>query len=101
MISSSKLTLGTLTNCEKDRNGRYLYELQSSPSEGVKAVDDDERSSYCTCLSYQLLSGNKSFDALFFREKQNILKIVDHVHQKSGQYAVHGYPHKLGLLKKL
>merc|ERR1712165_335133 len=34
----------------------------------------------------------------FFKEKETILKVVDHFTNKTGRYAISGYPNKLGLL---
>jgi chaperone BCS1 len=44
------------------------------------------------------LSDKKTFESLFFQEKERLLEIVDHFVDKSGKYAVKGYPHELGLL---
>ena len=71
-------------------NSRYLYELKQQP--GKK--DEDESRKY---KRYQL-SDEKTFESLFFKEKENILKIVDNFTNKTGKYAIKGYPNKLGLL---
>lgn len=44
------------------------------------------------------LSEEKTFNTLFFREKETLLKLVDHFASKSGKYSISGFPHKLGLL---
>jgi chaperone BCS1 len=44
------------------------------------------------------LSSEKTFDCLFFQQKRELLKIVDHFTKKTGKYAIQGYPHKFGLL---
>jgi len=46
---------------------------------------------------YQL-SDEKTFDSLFFQQKDKVVGIVDHFFNKTGKYSVKGYPHKLGLL---
>jgi chaperone BCS1 len=44
------------------------------------------------------LSDEKTFESLFFQEKEKMLKIVDNFTNKTGKYAIQGYPNKLGLL---
>lgn len=44
------------------------------------------------------LADHKTFDTLFFNDKNELLKLLGHFERKSGKYAVAGYPHKLGLL---
>jgi len=70
-------------------NSRYLYELKQPGKE-----DEDDSRKY---KRYQL-SDEKTFESLFFREKENILKIVENFTNKTGKYAIKGYPNKLGLL---
>eukprot|EP00615_Pteridomonas_danica_P006134 CAMPEP_0114336614 /NCGR_PEP_ID=MMETSP0101-20121206/5830_1 /TAXON_ID=38822 ORGANISM="Pteridomonas danica, Strain PT" /NCGR_SAMPLE_ID=MMETSP0101 /ASSEMBLY_ACC=CAM_ASM_000211 /LENGTH=713 /DNA_ID=CAMNT_0001468607 /DNA_START=133 /DNA_END=2274 /DNA_ORIENTATION=- len=70
-------------------SSRYLYEMQTS---GEK--EDGGNRHY---KRYQL-SDEKSFNSLFFDEKAKLLAMVDHFTNKTGKYAVSGYPHKLGLL---
>ena len=70
-------------------NSRYLYEMKQ-PSKD----DESDSRSY---KRYQL-SDEKTFESLFFREKQNILNIVDNFTNRTGKYAIKGYPNKLGLL---
>eukprot|EP00928_Gymnodinium_smaydae_P014898 TRINITY_DN1546_c0_g4_i1.p1 TRINITY_DN1546_c0_g4~~TRINITY_DN1546_c0_g4_i1.p1 ORF type:complete len:517 (-),score=100.38 TRINITY_DN1546_c0_g4_i1:180-1730(-) len=44
------------------------------------------------------LSDHKTFESLFFDEKESLVGILKHFTNKSGKYAIAGYPHKLGLL---
>lgn len=76
---------------ELDDDSRYLYELVTPKD---KSDDDEAGKKY---KRYQL-SDEKTFESLFFKEKETILKVVDHFTNKSGKYAIKGYPHKLGLL---
>lgn len=48
-------------------------------------------------LRYEL-SDEKTFASLFFPEKKELLYLLDHFSEKSGKFAVPGFPHKLGLL---
>ena len=72
-------------------NSRYLYELSNSKS---SEDDDDSKRKY---KRYQL-SDEKTFESLFFKEKENVLKVVNHFTKKTGKYQIKGYPNKLGLL---
>jgi DNA replication protein DnaC len=69
-------------------NSRYLYELKQPGN------DDEDSRKY---KRYQL-SDEKTFESLFFQEKEKMLKIVDNFTNKTGKYAIQGYPNKLGLL---
>ncbi|CAM9678582.1 unnamed protein product, partial [Phaeothamnion confervicola] len=44
------------------------------------------------------LSDDKDFNSLFFPGKDALLRLIEHFEEKSGKYAIPGYPHKLGLL---
>ena len=73
-------------------NSRYLYEMkQASTSEDGGASSDRKYKRY-------QLSDEKTFESMFFKEKQTILKIVDNFTNKKDKYSIKGYPNKLGLL---
>ena len=44
------------------------------------------------------LSDEKTFGTLFFPQKAQLLKLLTAFEEKSGKFAIPGYPHKLGLL---
>ena len=77
-------------------SSRYMYEVQTdtSSSSDYSGGRSNGRRQY---KRYRL-SDEKTFESLFFQEKERLLDIVDHFVEKSGKYAVKGYPHKLGLL---
>ena len=79
--------LEELSKLEDD--SRYMYELQK-----VKPEDQGGSANY---KRYKL-SDEKSFESLFFQQKEPLLKIVDNFTQKTGKYGIKGYPHKLGVL---
>jgi len=79
--------LDELRKLEDD--SRYMYELITP-----KKDSDGTNQKY---KRYQL-SDEKTFDSLFFQQKDNVVGIVDHFVNKTGKYSVKGYPHKLGLL---
>lgn len=76
---------------------RYLYMLvknaPSSNSEGEESSDASVR-----VYKRYKLSNEKTFECIFFKEKQMLLKLLDHFMNKTGRYAIKGFPHKLGLL---
>jgi len=72
-----------------DDRSRYLYEFSSTE-------DKEERAGY-NFTRYKL-SDEKTFDSLFFRQKGKLMDMVKHFTEKTGKYAIKGYPHKLGLL---
>mmetsp|Transcript_3368 Transcript_3368/g.7041 ORF Transcript_3368/g.7041 Transcript_3368/m.7041 type:complete len:387 (-) Transcript_3368:1299-2459(-) len=76
-----------------DDNSRYLYELKVTS----KKEDDDDGSSARVYTRYRL-SDEKTFDSLFFRQKESLLKLIQHFSCRTGKYEISGYPHKLGLL---
>ena len=74
-------------------NSRHIYELKTSSSS-----DDDGGSGANSVYKRFKLSDEKTFDSLFFRQKEALLKILGHFQDRTGKYAIKGYPHKLGLL---
>ena len=82
-------------------DGRYLYMMVPKAS-GFKSSNDDEGGGEETDTDVKYkryrLSDEKTFESLFFSEKENLLKLLDHFTNKSGKYAINGFPHKLGLL---
>jgi len=78
-------------------NSRYLYELIDNDSSSDNGSDCGGGSVQHRYKRYKL-SDEKTFDSLFFSEKHSLLKIVNNFSNKTGKYAIKGYPHKLGLL---
>ena len=78
-------------------NSRYFYELKSSRSSRNDKQDDDEGPSGRLYTRYRL-SEEKTFASLFFRQKESLLKLIQHFTKRTGKYQIPGYPHKLGLL---
>jgi DNA polymerase III delta prime subunit len=85
-----KWYIAQLRTLEDD--SRYLYELTNT-----KSSSDEGDNSQRKHKRYQL-SDEKTFESLFFKEKETILKVVDHFTNKTGKYKIKGYPNKLGLL---
>lgn len=84
-------------------NSRYLYELRAmkktSGRFGGGGGDEGETADDAPVLySRYKLSEEKTFNSLFFRQKESLITSIDHFQSKSGKYAIPGYPHKLGLL---
>lgn len=79
-----------IKDSEKDTT-RYMFDMKkTTPS------NSDETTKH-TFKKYQL-SDEKTFDSLFFQEKETIVKLFRHFLDKTGKYAIKGYPQKLGLL---
>jgi hypothetical protein len=79
-------------------HARYLYEMKVPEINIGRNNDDNDGDSSGTTYQRYKLSDEKSFDSLFFREKDSLLGLVDHFSNKSGKYSIKGYPHKLGVL---
>jgi chaperone BCS1 len=70
---------------------RYFY-IQS----GSKGTSDSETST--VAYKRYALGEEKTFDNLFFEEKEQVLQLLDNFTTKSGKFAIKGFPYKLGLL---
>ena len=87
---------------QMEDNSRYLYELKSLGSSGTPQTEEEGgggggNSSSATYARYKL-SEEKTFESLFFKEKDSLLSLINHFTKKTGKYGIKGYPHKLGLL---
>ncbi|CAJ1937934.1 unnamed protein product [Cylindrotheca closterium] len=92
-----KWYIGELRKMED--NSRYLYEMKVQDRKtGMSDDDGGGDSTNGTNYKRYKLSDEKSFDSLFFKEKKNLLGLIDHFTNKTGKYAIKGYPHKLGVL---
>lgn len=76
--------------------GRYLF-MPFSKAGGSDEGDESGSKNNMVYKRYKL-SDEKTFDCYFHEEKQPLLYLVDHFMNKTGKFAVAGYPHKLGLL---
>merc|ERR1719262_1530708 len=45
-----------------------------------------------------VLANTKTFDTLFFPQKEALLKLIDDFRYSRGKFAIPGFPNKLGLL---
>jgi SpoVK/Ycf46/Vps4 family AAA+-type ATPase len=94
--SAYKWYIGELR--KQEDNSRYLYEMLVPELKIGGQDDNDNGVSNSTKYKRYKLSDEKSFDSLFFREKNNLLGLIDHFSNKTGKYSIKGYPHKLGIL---
>ncbi|OWZ02994.1 hypothetical protein PHMEG_00025350 [Phytophthora megakarya] len=69
---------------------RYYYIQTGGPS----LLDKDTRVTY----KRYALGEEKTFENLFFEEKENVVQLLDNFTNKSGKFAIKGFPYKLGLL---
>jgi len=72
---------------QKDKS-RYYYDLKDMDY-GEGATHEYKR--------YKL-SDDKSFDSLFFKDRNTVVRLLEHFVNKTGKYSISGYPYKLGLL---
>ena len=81
---------------KNEDKGRFMY-LRTSASSSKDESGGAEDADVASYKRYRL-SDNKTFDSLFFPEKEKLLNTLSLFSHKEGKYAIKGYPHKLGLL---
>ncbi|CAN0187717.1 unnamed protein product, partial [Discosporangium mesarthrocarpum] len=81
-------------------SGRHLYSLITNWIEDGNCAGDEGVGSIENCRRYKRykLSEEKDFSSLFFPEKENLMQLLKRFEERTGKYAIKGYPHKLGLL---
>eukprot|EP00760_Papus_ankaliazontas_P002234 PhM_4_TR10904/c0_g1_i1/m.49327/K08900/BCS1; mitochondrial chaperone BCS1 len=86
---------------------RYLFQLLvetggSSSSGGDKKEGDEETEEEKSATKHLFkkypLSEDRTFKSLFFQEKIRLLSLVDQFVDRSGKFAIAGFPYKLGVL---
>ena len=81
---------------------RYLYMMQVAGADGGggdgEDEDDEDGGGEGPKYKRYKLSGEKTFDSLFFPQKEKLLHLLRHFTERTGKFAIPGYPHKLGLL---
>lgn len=82
---------------QMEDNSRHYYELKSVEEDTHNYGRNNNNNSGFLYTRYKL-SDEKTFESLFFRQKEALLKAVGHFQSKTGKYSIKGYPHKLGLL---
>ncbi|CAD7703904.1 unnamed protein product, partial [Ostreobium quekettii] len=89
---------------ERKTNHRHLYTplfRSSSPSKKKKDEDDDGEAApadNAMLFKRYKLSDNKTFATFFHPEKEALLQLVDRFMNRTGKFAIPGYPQKLGIL---
>jgi len=79
-------------------NARYYYELKvSTPKISLSDSGSDGSDEGAVYKRYKL-SNQKTFDSLFFQEKESLLSLIGHFTDRTGKYSIAGYPHKLGVM---
>ncbi|KAG6576155.1 mitochondrial chaperone BCS1-B [Phytophthora cinnamomi] len=74
---------------------RYFY-VQADTATG--SSDGDNNTTPVVAYKRYALGEEKTFDNLFFEEKQQVLQLLDNFASRSGKFAIKGFPYKLGLL---
>ncbi|KAH7470461.1 hypothetical protein KRP22_001544 [Phytophthora ramorum] len=80
----------------KDDTSRYMY-VRSSDRPAATDTDDESKLSAPYHKRYAL-GDDKTFDNVFFEEKESLLQLLNHFENKRGKFAVEGFPNKVGLL---
>ena len=81
---------------KEEAGGRHLY-VRAGGGGAAKDDDSDDGSGAATYKRYRL-AASKTFDSLFFPEKDELLALLDAFHAGTGRFAVKGSPKKLGVL---
>ena len=81
---------------KEEAGGRHLY-VRAGGGGAAKDDDSDDGSGAATYKRYRL-AASKTFDSLFFPEKDELLSLLDAFHAGTGRFAVKGSPKKLGVL---
>ncbi|RLN14495.1 hypothetical protein BBJ28_00006422 [Nothophytophthora sp. Chile5] len=74
---------------------RYFY-IQADTSTSATGGDDKAKS--VVAYKRYALGEGKTFENLFFEEKEQVLQLLDNFTTRSGKFAIKGFPYKLGLL---
>ncbi|OQR95127.1 hypothetical protein THRCLA_08015 [Thraustotheca clavata] len=79
---------------KKDKT-RYMY----IPAKTTTTSSDDENKE-ATVPTYKRygLGEDKTFNSLFFDDKPELLSLLDNFLNKTGKFAIKGFPYKMGLL---
>jgi chaperone BCS1 len=81
---------------QHEDRGRYLFQMQLGMK--PKSDESDEGAAPPALFKKYKLSDDKTFDSLFFPEKQEVLQLIDNFRHKRGKFAIEGFPQKLGIL---
>jgi hypothetical protein len=83
-----------ISNNELSNKEKYYYELQQI--ETIPLGYQNEKNEYY--YTRFKLSNSKSFDNLFFPEKNDIVSLINDFKNKTGKFKIPGISHKLGFL---
>ncbi|GBG29191.1 ATP-dependent zinc metalloprotease FtsH-like [Hondaea fermentalgiana] len=81
-----------------DDKTKYLYVLNNKKTKSDENNDNDDNVRVGMPARRYALSGRKTFDSIFFPQKDSLLRVLDNFMHKRGKYEIKGYPHKLGIL---
>ncbi|KAF4315602.1 hypothetical protein JM18_009475 [Phytophthora kernoviae] len=79
-----------------DDTSRYMY-VRSADRPPASDNDDESKLSAPYHKRYAL-GDDKTFDNIFFDEKESLLQLLDHFENHTGKFAIEGFPNKVGLL---
>ncbi|ETP51754.1 hypothetical protein F442_03149 [Phytophthora nicotianae P10297] len=76
---------------------RYFY-IQADTATANTGDDNNNNATPVVAYKRYALGEEKTFENLFFEEKEQVLQLLDNFENRSGKFAVKGFPYKLGLL---
>ncbi|KAL3657820.1 hypothetical protein V7S43_017202 [Phytophthora oleae] len=76
---------------------RYFYVQADTPAANSSG-DDNNNATPVVAYKRYALGEEKTFENLFFEEKEQVLQLLDNFETRSGKFAIKGFPYKLGLL---
>lgn len=77
-------------------DARYLYVMHVQ--ERFSFTNTDKEGDDAQKYKRYRLSDHKTFDSLFFPEKDALLTLLSDFEQKRGKFGIAGFPHKLGVM---
>ncbi|CAD7703905.1 unnamed protein product [Ostreobium quekettii] len=85
---------------DRKSNDRHLYTPLFRIAAKGNSGGDSDRDSQAQAMLFKRyrLSENKTFASFFHPEKDPLLQLINKFMNKTGKFAIPGYPHKLGIL---
>lgn len=82
---------------KKNKNRRFMLGMAARGRMATEGEDGDKKTSSLLFNKY-LLADDKTFTSLFIPQKTDLLNLLDDFSNKTGKFAIPGFPQKLGLL---
>ncbi|KAG2779532.1 hypothetical protein PC129_g22970 [Phytophthora cactorum] len=76
---------------------RYFY-VQADTAAANTGDDNNNNATPVVAYKRYALGEGKTFENLFFEDKEQVLQLLDNFETRSGKFGIKGFPYKLGLL---